>query len=99
MQRTGVDTLRTYSDRAIAGSPAPHRDVAEVLDWAAAEIERLRRDINAAVVAEREACAKIIDDNAEGSRGGDRVMVPRTEGNLAGIGYAAAIRARSNSSK
>ena len=49
-----------------------------------------------AVKAEREACAKIIDDNAEGSglQSNNRLLVPRTEGNLAGTAYAAAIRAR-----
>ena len=48
----------------------------------------------ASAATEREECAKIIDDNAEGSRGGERVLVPRTEGNLAGTGYADAIRNR-----
>lgn len=52
-----------------------------------------------AVQHEREACAKIIDDHAEGSHGNVRVLVERTEGNLAGTAYATAIRARSTLSK
>lgn len=43
---------------------------------------------------EREACARIVDANAEGSHGNVRVLVPRTEGNLAGTAYATAIRNR-----
>ena len=58
--------------------------------------DAIRDAINAAIAAEREACAKIIDDNAEGSglQSNNRLLVPRTEGNLAGTAYAAAIRAR-----
>jgi len=54
-------------------------------------------ELEKARAAEREACAKIIDDNAEGNMAGGsrRVLVPRTYGNLAGTAYATAIRARS----
>lgn len=67
-------------------------EVFKVVIDAHMEIERL----TAAMAAEREACAKIIDDNAEGSglQSNNRLLVPRTEGNLAGTAYAAAIRAR-----
>jgi hypothetical protein len=51
--------------------------------------------IRRAIAAEREACAKIVDDNVEGSSGGDKVLMPRGEGNLSGTAYATAIRARS----
>jgi hypothetical protein len=51
------------------------------------------------VKAEREACAKVIEDNQETIRetanGTERGVSPRTHGNLAGLAYAAAIRARS----
>lgn len=47
-----------------------------------------------AVAAECEACAKIIEDHAEGSHGSKRVLVPRHDGNVAGLGYAEAIRNR-----
>jgi hypothetical protein len=47
------------------------------------------------LAAEREACARIIEENAEGSHGSKRVLVPRNDGNVAGLGYADAIRNRS----
>lgn len=46
----------------------------------------------------REQCAKIIDGNVEGStaNGNKRVLIPRNPGNLAGSGYAQAIRGGGN---
>jgi hypothetical protein len=58
-------------------------------------VDRIERAIAQAVAAEREACAKIIDENVEGSSGGNKVLMTRCEGNLSGTAYAAAIRARS----
>ena len=56
---------------------------------AAAEIERLR----AALAAERERCAKVIDANTICWTNGGSMILPRTEGDRFGLEYAAAIRA------
>lgn len=55
-------------------------------------IEEMQSRIDAAVARERERCALIIERHAEGSHGGKRILVPRHDGNLAGLGYAEAIR-------
>jgi len=55
----------------------------------------LIRRIDEAVAKERERCALIIERHAEGSSGDRRVLVPRHDGNIAGLGYAHAIRATS----
>lgn len=52
-------------------------------------------ELDAAVAAEREACARLIDDNEEHCMWGKTASLrPRTAGNSLGIPYAAAIRAR-----
>lgn len=62
-----------------------------VLDAAERSLTEQSR-IDAAVEKERERCARVVEDHAEGSRGGERILVPRHDGNLSGLGYAAAIR-------
>lgn len=52
------------------------------------------------VDAEREACARVIEESQEpfsdGRDGQRRHLTPRSHGNLAGLAYADAIRRRSN---
>ena len=55
----------------------------------------------AGMLAEREACAKLIEEVQETQRndanGTTYYVSPRGKGNLAGLAYAAAIRERTNS--
>lgn len=56
-------------------------------------------DVEAAVRAEREACAKLVDGFAEAvsSRDNHRSLIPRGEGDMNATAYADAIRARGDS--
>jgi len=67
------------------------------------ELEILRHmehHVAKAVAAEREACAKIVEDNQEGFSSGVNgsgfILSPRLHGNETGLSFARAIRARSN---
>lgn len=57
-------------------------------DW------KMYESIARALMAERERCAKIVEDNQEvvNLKSSARLLAPRVEGNLAGIAFAAAIR-------
>jgi len=63
---------------------------------AAASLSSKDAEIAAAVAAEREACAKLIEDQMLcDDTDGSEVLMPRTNpGNKVGFAYAAAIRAR-----
>jgi hypothetical protein len=52
--------------------------------------------VKAAILAEREACAKIIEDSIVGYGANEPYLRPRPDGDVGGLPYAAAIRARSN---
>jgi hypothetical protein len=70
------------------------RAIHAVAQFVMSKLEGARKD-------EREECAKLIEEVQEGQRNTPDdttyYVSPRSEGNLAGLAYAAAIRERTNS--
>lgn len=62
-------------------------------------VGEIKADIARAVEAEREACAKVAENNKVGSRSGESELVSVRAHNFASDDIAAAIRARGNDAR